>query len=94
MSRFQSTTLAAIYAIREEPGDELAQLRAIQEWEGVRAEVRALTQSEQRIAVETLRDRKFPTTALGDEIASFLAMKDRDGLQLDEELSGLTLSNN
>lgn len=86
---FQTTSVEAINAIQQTPDDELRQLRAIQQWEGARAVIRSLTANEQRIVAETLRDRAFPTAEVGEALGEFIAAKDREGGELDQELAAL-----
>ena len=86
---FQSTSVEAITAIHQTPGDELRQLRAIQAWEGARAVIRRLTEHEQRIVAETLRDRSFPTVEIGEALGDFIAAMDRNNAMLDDDLASL-----
>ena len=86
---FQATSVEAITAIHQAPDDELRQLRAIQAWEGARAVIRRLTDHEQRIVAETLRDRAFPTAEVGEALREFMSAIDRSNLALDDELASL-----
>jgi hypothetical protein len=86
---FQVTSVEAINAIHQAPENELRQLKAIQRWEGARSVIRSLTADEQRIVVETLRDRAFPTAEVGEAIGEFMAAMDEESGALDEELVSL-----
>ena len=86
---FQATSVEAITAIHQTPSDELRQLRAIQAWEGARAVIRRLTDHEQRIVVETLRDRSFPTAEVGEALSEFMAAIDRGSATLDADLRNM-----
>jgi hypothetical protein len=83
---FQATSVEAITAIHRTPSDELRQLRAIQVWDGARAVIRRLTNHEQRIVAETLRDRSFPTAGVGEALAAFMGAMDRSSAALDGDL--------
>jgi hypothetical protein len=84
---FQATSVEAITAIHQTPSDELRQLRAIQAWEGARAVIRRLTDHEQRIVAETLRDRSFPTAEVGEALDDFVAAMGRSRAALDNDLA-------
>lgn len=89
---FQATSVEAITAIHQTPYDELRQLRAIQAWEGARAVICRLTDHEQRIVAETLRDRSFPTVEVGEALCEFMAAMDRGSATLDNDLATLLRS--
>jgi hypothetical protein len=86
---FQATAVEAITAIHQTPDNELRQLRAIQAWQGARGVIRRLTDHEQRIVAETLRDRSFPTLEVGEALSEFIAAKDVESGALDQELAAL-----
>ncbi|MBS0362977.1 MAG: hypothetical protein JSR98_16490 [Proteobacteria bacterium] len=85
----QATSIEAINAIHKTPSDELRQLRAIQAWEGARCVIRCLTDHEQRIVAETLRDRSFPTAEVGQALEEFIAAMERSNAALDADLAAL-----
>lgn len=89
---FQATSVEAITAIHQTPSDELRQLRAIQAWEGARAVIRRLTDHEQRIVADTLRDRAFPTAEVGEALGEFMVAMDRANAALDDDLASLLRS--
>lgn len=86
---FQTTSIEAVEAIRQRPPDEDRQFRALRAWEDARAFVASLSPEEQRIALETLRDRSFPVAKVGEAITAFVEMKDGETRVLDEQLGEL-----
>ena len=86
---FQATSVEAIMAIRQTPPDEARQFRAIKAWEEARAFMRTLEAGEQLLVVQTLKDREFPTSDVGDAIRAFMEAKDMENRALDDQLAEL-----
>lgn len=86
-NQFQAATLEAVNAI--ETDDELRQIRAIGAWEEARRVNRSLSLQEQRIAVETLRDRRFPMGVYVGMIEAFIQAKSSEHHPIDEELAAV-----
>ena len=87
---YQTTAIAAVRAVNDTPEDEPRQIKAIAAWEKARAFIGSLSDAEQRLAAQTLRDRGFPTAEIGRAIEAHVATKSSGWDALDDDLAGIT----
>lgn len=88
-NEFQAASVAAIAAIREQVPTHPSIFAALGRWEASRSAIRELTADQQRIAVETLRERGFPIQEVAEAITEFMEATDRENSQFDNQLASL-----
>lgn len=86
---YQTTAIEAVRAVNDTPDDEIGQLNAIAAWGKARAFIGSLSDAEQRLAAQTLRDRGFPTAEVGRAIEAHIAARNSGWDALDDDLKAI-----
>lgn len=90
---YQTTAIEAVRAVNDTPDDEPRQIKAIAAWEKARTVIGSLSDAEQRLAAQTLRDRGFPTAEVGRAIEAHVAAMNSERGALDDDLKGFAAAN-
>jgi|GEM_PF-2898023 len=85
----EATTGAAIEAARQEPDNDARLFAAVTRWEEARSAVRSLTEHEQALVSQTLRDRGLPQDQAEKLIEAWKAATQFDARSSNPEFAAL-----